>query len=196
MGQLANVVLGVLELAAPEKSVVRTDLDADPAVHAERVVDGETVKDVALARTSSLALGREGFLVRVDVDAPVGALATAEHADGAVLFLECDYSARARGEILLLVRILDNGVAFEEVLERDTKTLEKAEAEGLLAFSCSSSCLCCSTLRIEHPSSHSEDQQQRDRDQDLPRKLLELVLSNARERRSDPEEQEDHDHRL
>ena len=46
--QVLDVELGVLELRAPVQRVERADLDADPAVHAEREVDGEAVQDVAL----------------------------------------------------------------------------------------------------------------------------------------------------
>jgi hypothetical protein len=133
VGELAYVVLRVLELAAPEKSVVGAHLDADPAVHAEGVVDGEAVEHVALARAAPFALGREGLFVGVDVDAPVGTLAPAQHADGAVLLLERDHAACTCGKILLLVRILDHGVVLEEVLERDPQPLEQPEAEGLAA---------------------------------------------------------------
>jgi hypothetical protein len=84
---LADVVLGVFELAAPEQRVVRADLDTDPAVHAERVIDGEAVEDVALARPASRSLRRKRLFVRIDVDTPVGTLAGAQHADRAVLFL-------------------------------------------------------------------------------------------------------------
>jgi len=130
VGELADVVLRVLELAAPEEGVVWTDLDADAAVHAERVIDREAVQDIALAGPASLALGRERLLVRVDVDAPVGALAPAQHAHRAVLLLEGDHAARAGREVLLLVRVLDHGVVLEEVLERHPEPLEQPDPVG------------------------------------------------------------------
>jgi hypothetical protein len=47
--QIQHVYLGVLELGTPVQGVERADLDADTAVHAQREVDRETVKHVALA---------------------------------------------------------------------------------------------------------------------------------------------------
>src|SRR5262249_33992646 len=52
--QLRDVALGVLVLGAPEQRVERAHLDADPAVHAERVVDVEAVEDAHRALASAL----------------------------------------------------------------------------------------------------------------------------------------------
>src|SRR5690606_15587524 len=49
---------------------------------------------------------RQLLLVRVDVDAPVGALARAEHAGGAVLLQQRDDAARTLRQRRLLVRVL------------------------------------------------------------------------------------------
>ena len=125
--ELADVVLGVLELTTPEQRVVGADLDADAAVHAEGVIDREPVEHVALARTPTLPLRWKRLLVRIDVDAPVGAFARAQHADGAVFFLESDDAAGARGEILLLVWILDDGVVLEEMLEGHGHALQQPD---------------------------------------------------------------------
>src|SRR5918994_2024028 len=96
--ELDDVVLGVLELRAPEQRVERAHLDADPAVHAERVVDREAVEH--LDRTRLAARRRiVRLFVRLDVDAPVGALARALPADGAVRFLERDHAARSRRKV-------------------------------------------------------------------------------------------------
>ena len=92
--QVADVELGVLELGAPVQGVERAHLDADAAVHAEREVDGEAVEDVALAGPAARRRRRQLLLVRVDVDAPVGALTRAEHARGAVLLGERDDASR------------------------------------------------------------------------------------------------------
>ena len=48
---LAMLRLGVLVLGAPEQRVERAHLDADPAVHAERVVDVEAVEHAHAARS-------------------------------------------------------------------------------------------------------------------------------------------------
>src|SRR5690606_40873154 len=57
--QVGDAGLGVLELGAPEERLERADLDADAAVHAERVVDREAVEVVDLAGLPALAAGRE-----------------------------------------------------------------------------------------------------------------------------------------
>ena len=74
MEQVGDAGLGVLVLRAPEQGVERADLDADAAVHAERVVDVEAVERVDLAGLAALTAGRRLRLVALDVDAPVGAL--------------------------------------------------------------------------------------------------------------------------
>src|SRR5204863_8422870 len=76
MGQLVDVVLRVVELAAPEERVERTGLDADTAVHAERVIDREPIEDLGGAGATA-SRGLVGLLVGVDVDAPVGTFARA-----------------------------------------------------------------------------------------------------------------------
>ena len=80
------------------------------------------------------------LLVRIDVDAPVGALARAQHADRAVFLLERDDAAGARGEILLLVRVLDDGVVFEQMLQGDDHALEEPDPEpglpGTIKLAC------------------------------------------------------------
>ena len=72
--------LGVLVLGAPEQRLERADLDADAAVHAERVVDVEAVERVDLTGLAAGTARRGERLVRLDVDAPVRALAGAQHA--------------------------------------------------------------------------------------------------------------------
>src|SRR5260221_5031518 len=75
--QVRDARLGVLELGAPEERVERADLHADPAVHAERVVDVEAVEHAHAARTPTFTTRRPLRLVALDVGAPVGALAGA-----------------------------------------------------------------------------------------------------------------------
>src|SRR5438105_5022434 len=48
--ELVDVVFGVLELGGPEQRVERAGLHADPAVHAQGVVDGEPVEDLHAPR--------------------------------------------------------------------------------------------------------------------------------------------------
>src|SRR6187402_3252647 len=104
--QVGEAQLGVLVLGAPEQGVERAHLDADAAVHAERVVDVEPVELVDRPGLAPRAPRRGGVLVGLDVDAPVGARPAAEHAGRAVLFLEGDDPARPGGGRLLLVRVL------------------------------------------------------------------------------------------
>src|SRR5919204_570623 len=83
--EVGDVRLGILVLGAPEQGIERTHLDADPAVHAERVVDVEAVQEAHRALTTAFAAGRPLLLVALDIDAPVGELARAQHAHSAVL---------------------------------------------------------------------------------------------------------------
>jgi hypothetical protein len=122
--EVADVVLGVLELGRPEQRVERAGLDADAAVHAQREVDREPVEDVALAGP-----GRAGnddlLLVRVDVDAPVGALPGAQHADRAVLLEQPDHAPRARWQVGLYVRVLPGVGPPGHRLQRDREALRE-----------------------------------------------------------------------
>src|SRR5215211_4571655 len=104
--ELRDAALGVLVFRAPEERVERADLDADPAVHAQRVVDVEPVEHRHRALTATFTPRRSLLLVALDVDAPVGARPCAQHADRAVLLLECDHAARAGSDLFLLVRVL------------------------------------------------------------------------------------------
>jgi hypothetical protein len=125
-----DVVLGILELGAPEEGVERACLDADAAVHAQGVIDRKPVEHLDRARTPPgrwLVL----FLVSVDVDAPVGTLARALVADGAVRFLESDHAARARRQVWLDVRILLRHGRMQHRLERHGKALQQAEPHSL-----------------------------------------------------------------
>ena len=102
-----------------------TDLDADPAVHAERVVDVEAVEHAHAALATTLTARRALLLVALDVDAPVGALARAQHADRAVLLLERDHATRARGRVFALVRVLHGDRGLEHRLERDAQPADQ-----------------------------------------------------------------------
>jgi len=130
--QLEDVVLRVFELGAPEQRVEGAHLDADPAVHAQRVVDGETVEH--LDRPAPAAThGLVRLLVGVDVDAPVGALPRALVADRAVGLLQGDDPARPGREVRLDVRVLLGDRTRQQVLERHAQALEEPDAEdGLL----------------------------------------------------------------
>src|SRR5690606_4615913 len=107
--QVRDVGFGVLVLGTPEQRLERADLDADAAVHAQRVVEVEAVELVDHAGLAALTPRRGEGLVRLDVDAPVGALAHAQHAGGAVLLLEGDHAAGPGDRRLLLPRVLHGG---------------------------------------------------------------------------------------
>ncbi|GAB3998038.1 hypothetical protein GCM10029992_22720 [Glycomyces albus] len=96
--QVADVAFGVVEVGCPEQGVEGADVDADPAVHAQREVDVEPVEYVDLAGPRR-ALLLHGLLVGVDVDAPVGAFAGAQHARGAVGLVQRDDTAGAFGQL-------------------------------------------------------------------------------------------------
>src|SRR3954452_18877286 len=91
--EVGDLHLRVLVLGAPEQGVERAHLDADPAVHAQGVVDVEAVELVDGAGLAALAAGRGLVVVALDVDAPVGALARAQHADRAVVLEQGDDAA-------------------------------------------------------------------------------------------------------
>src|SRR3954470_15498215 len=99
--QVGDVGLAVLELGRPEQRVERADLDTDAAVHAQRVIDVEAVEVLHGAGLAALPPGRRLVLVALDVDAPVRAAASAQHADGAVLLFQCDDAAGPGGRRFL-----------------------------------------------------------------------------------------------
>jgi hypothetical protein len=72
VAEIGDVRFGELVFGAPEQGIERADLDAYPAVHAQRVVDVEAVELVDLAGLAARAARWCLGLVRLDVDAPVG----------------------------------------------------------------------------------------------------------------------------
>src|SRR4051812_47170328 len=131
MGHVEQVAFGVLELRRPEQRVEWADLDADAAVHAQRVVDGEAVEHVASAFAAAFGAGRDGLLVRVDVDAPVRALARTQHARRAVLLEQRDDAARPGWQLGPDVRVFARDRAFGHRSQRDAETLQQALAGDL-----------------------------------------------------------------
>src|SRR5829696_1671866 len=133
--QVGDPQLGVLVLRAPEEGVERAHLDADAAVHAQRVVDVEAVEQAHRARLAAGPPGRGQGLVALDVDAPVRAGAGAEHADRAVVLAQPDDAAGPRGRRLLLAWVLHRlgavGDGVPQRPERDTHRLEAAGDLGL-----------------------------------------------------------------
>ncbi len=130
---------------------------------------------------------RRLLLVTFDVDAPVGAAARAEHADGAVLLFERDDAARPDRRRLLLVRVLNGRGALRdrlrELLERHAQALEEPS---------SLRCHQNATLKIAVTMMLSK----RDGNEDLPRELLQLVLPEPGIGEAHPEEHEGDDHHL
>jgi hypothetical protein len=122
--QIGYVRFGEFVLGAPEQRVERADLDADAAVHAQRVVDVEAVEKAHAARAATLAAGRALFLVALDVDAPVGARTRAQHADRAVLLLERDDAPGARRRVFALVGVLHRDRGLHHRAERDPEARE------------------------------------------------------------------------
>src|SRR4051812_45556271 len=124
--EVGDPELGVFVLGAPEERIERADLDADPAVHAQRVVDVEAIEDAHRAVATTLTARRALLLVPLDVDAPVGARPGAQHADRAVLLLERDHAARSRDGLFLLVRVLHGDGRLQHRLERDAEATDHA----------------------------------------------------------------------
>src|SRR5207245_8933876 len=93
--------------------------------HGERIVDVGPVENADGSLAAALAPRRPLLLVALDVDAPVGALARAQHADGAVLLLEGDDAARTRGRLLAFVGVLRRLVALEHRAKRDAEALDQ-----------------------------------------------------------------------
>src|SRR5215207_3982128 len=169
--EIGDVGLGVLVLGAPEQGVERANLDADPEVHAERVVDVEAVEEADRPLAATLTPRRPLLLVALDVDAPIGALTGAQHADGAVLFLQRDDAASARRRILPLVRVLHRDGALEHRLERDTEAADEPRSLGFRELG---------HLERHLQRAGDENVGEADRDQELPRHGLELILAQAR----------------
>ena len=109
---VGNLHFTELELGAPEQCIERAHVDADSAVHAQREVNVEAVELVLLAGLAPSAARRSKLLVAFDVDTPVGALAGAQHARGAVVVVQRDHTAGARRWCLFLVRVLDGVCAL------------------------------------------------------------------------------------
>src|SRR5215471_8569767 len=185
--EVGDVGLGVLVLGAPEQRVEGAHLHADAAVHAQRVVDVEAVEQADGAFPAALAAGRPLLLVALDVDAPVRALAGAEHAHSEVLFFERDDATCPRRWVLPLVRVLDRDGALEHGLERDAEAADQPRSLGFRELG---------HLERHLQRAGDENVRQTDRDQELPRHGLELILAQARVRESNPEHQERHEHHL
>ena len=69
-------------------------------------VDVEAIEHVLLAGLATSMARRCLLLVALDVDAPIGAFTSAQHARGAVLLVERDHATGARRRLFLLVRVL------------------------------------------------------------------------------------------
>jgi hypothetical protein len=72
MQQISDARFGVFVFRAPEERIERTHFNADTAIHAECVVNVETVELVHLARCATGTTWRSKFFVTLDVDTPVG----------------------------------------------------------------------------------------------------------------------------
>src|SRR5450759_801308 len=126
-----DLKLRVLVLGAPEQGVEGAHLDADPAVHAQRIVDVEAVEHAHRPGAATFSAWGSLLLVPFDVDAPIRALACAQHADGAVFLLEGDDPPSPRRGGFLLVRVLHRHRGAQHGLERHS---EPADEAGNLGF--------------------------------------------------------------
>src|SRR5438445_2837365 len=129
--QVGMLDRGVLVLRAPEQGVGGADLHADAAVHAQPVVDVEAVEKLDGPGLPPLPPGGSLVLVALDVDAPVGAAAGAQHADRAVLLVQGDHAASPHGRRLLLARVLHGDGGLQHRLERDAEAFDETGELGL-----------------------------------------------------------------
>jgi len=90
--QFGSLNRGVIEGVSPPERIERTHLDADPAVHAQAVVDGEVIEHVNRAGAACTLLG-DFHGVRGQVDAPGWAFPDAQHAGGTSLRVQRDHVA-------------------------------------------------------------------------------------------------------
>ena len=129
MEQVGDTGLGVLVLGAPEERIEGTHLNADPAVHAQRVVDVEAVEVIDLTWLATSAPRRGELLVGLDVDAPIRAGPGAEHAGGAVVLAEGDDTPGPNRGAFLGVGVLHGvGAVLDGAHERahgDSETLDE-----------------------------------------------------------------------
>ena len=102
---VSDLHLAELELGAPEQRIEGANVDADPAVHAQREVDIKAVELVLLAGLAASATGRGQLFVAFDVDAPVWALTGTQHAGSAVVMVQRNNATGA-----IRWRFLDVGV--------------------------------------------------------------------------------------
>lgn len=100
-------------VGAPEQCIEGTYFDTDSAIHTQRVVDVEAVELLGKAGLATFTSWWALILVALDEDAPNRTLPRTEHADRAVLFLECNDTTGSGCLVGLLVRIL-NGLALLE----------------------------------------------------------------------------------
>jgi NADH-quinone oxidoreductase subunit I len=133
-----------LEEGAVEPKELESARKAREAVAAKATAAAEQARDAAPAPAPAApatapaggARNDDLLLVRVDVDAPVGALAAAQHADGAVLLHERDDTAGTRRQRGLYVGVLPGDRAPAHRLQGDPEALEQAGAAGHQRFPC------------------------------------------------------------
>jgi len=92
LAQFGSLTCGVIEGVSPPERIERTHLDADAAVHAQAVVNGEVIEHVHRAGAACSLLG-DFHGVRGQVDAPGRAFPDAQHAGGTSLRVQRDHVA-------------------------------------------------------------------------------------------------------
>ena len=136
------------------------------------------------------AAGRRQLLVALDVDAPVGALAGAQHADRAVLLEQGDDAAGPRRRRFLLVRVLHGGRALAgRMLLRACRKIVLTISSNVTPRPLTSPCPGSSGIRTP-PSGSAVTRMLTSAIgmRHFQAKPLELVLTEARVGEADPED--------
>jgi hypothetical protein len=133
MQEVGDANRGVFVFGCPKQSVKGTHFNADSAVHAQAVIDVETVEQLHGAGLATFTTRRGFVFVTFDVDAPVGAATRAEHARRAVLLFQRNHATSADRWVFAFVWVLHRLVRLEQFLHRDPKATGEA-VENLFSF--------------------------------------------------------------
>jgi hypothetical protein len=128
MQEVGDTWLRVFVFRTPEKRVKRTHFNTNSAIHAQCVVNVETIEFVDCTRLATGTAWRSKFFVSFNVDAPVWTRTYAQHARCAVALVECNHSASAHWGCFLYVRVLNGigalGDGFHHGAKGDSEAFE------------------------------------------------------------------------
>ena len=118
MEKIGDPGLREFVLRAPKESIERANVDTNAAEHTKRKVDVESIDGIDLARLAAGTTRRRLLLVPLDVNAPIRALASTQHARSAVLFVKGNHATCPCRRRFLLVRVLHGLRALDGVGDR------------------------------------------------------------------------------